>query len=411
MESQEALKKLIPMSEDEIDELMRSDIKITAPTLAETPINLMSPTKSIYGDFSMNSFVVVDAQETQAKSDCTNVYMESVVDLFRSLNAKVETLCLERSREKTALEKIRSHLSVEDVKGARDVINSLKRAEPEMNYLYESLIYKKLPDILIGIRQELVTVKETLFLLRNCYNDIEGKFIKKAEETERLQNLISQQSKDHKTQVESLISESNGIKDQLVEIYKEYSGGTPESLLTEDVVEETKKLVREQAKLIKELREEIIRKDETIGRFERKASLFDVTHLTSQVESLKETQRKLQDENLNLTQIVNKLSEKNTKLKQELIFFNGELKKSVEMLARKNETITRQKTLIELFQEKIGGGTAFPIEDLRKKKQEIEERLEKENDYFEKQKLRKEKEDCTKRLSDFLTLQMNKRDK
>jgi len=407
METQEAFKKLIPMSDDEINELVHSDINITSPSLSESLFPPKSPTKSIYADFSMNSFVVIDTPEV--REDTTNVYMESVVDLLRSLNTRMETLSLERTKEMVALEKIRSHLSVDDMRGAQGVLSELKRTNPEMVYLYEGLIYGRLPDMLIGIRQELVNVKETIFLLRNSYSEIEGKYLKRTEENERLQNLIGVQGREHKGQIEGLVTENSRVKDQLLELHREYSKEELESQLVDDVVEEIRRVMGGQRRTIQELGEEVGRKDEALGQFERKANMFEVSHLTKQVESLKETQRKLQDENLNLTQIVNKLSEKNTKLKQELIFFNSEVKKGAEALARKNETIARQKSLIELFQEKIGGGREFPIEDLRRKKEEIEERLENESDYFVKQKLQKEREDCTKRLSDFLNLQMNKR--
>lgn len=409
MDGEEALKNLIPMSDDEQDELVQNDIQITSRSIAETPIYLRSPTKSIYGDFSMNSFVIVDTADA-VKEDSTNVYMESVVDLVRTLNTKMDALFTEKTREKATIEKVRSLLSVNNTKGALSVLGEPMREDPGLMYLYEALVSRDIPEFVIGVRQELVGVSEDLFLLKNCYREVEAKFIKRVEENERLKGLISQQSKDHKAQVESLVSENNNTKDQLVTICKEYGAkDTLESLLEEDVLREIKTLVSTQSKQIAELREEVTRKDEIIGQFERRASTFEISHLTSHVESLKETQRKLQDENLNLTQIVNKLSEKNTKLKQELIFFNNELKKSVEALGRKNETIARQKSLIELFQEKIGGTATFPIEDLRRKKQELEERMEKENDYFVKQRLRKEREDCTKRLSDFLDLQVNRK--
>ncbi|ELA40932.1 uncharacterized protein VICG_02021 [Vittaforma corneae ATCC 50505] len=225
-----------------------------------------------------------------------------------------------------------------------------------------------------------------------------------------MRSMISQQSRDHKAQIDGLAAENNNIKDQLVKIHKDYGvAGALESLLEEDILKEIRNLVYSKCKLIDDLREEAMKKDEVIEQFERKANMFEVKHLSSQVESLKQTQHKLQDENLNLTQIVNKMSEKNTKLKQELLFFNSELKKAMELLGRKNETIYGQKSLIELFQEKISGASSFPIEDLKKKKLEIEERLEKENDYFVKQRLKREREDCSKRLSDFLNLQTAKK--
>lgn len=158
-----------------------------------------------------------------------------------------------------------------------------------------------------------------------------------------------------------------------------------------------------------ELNEGIAKKNEIIGRFERKAGMFGVSHLNSHVDSLKQVQHKAQDENLNLKQIINKFSEMITKLKQELIFFNSELKKAMEAVGRKNETISRQKSLTELLQGKIGGTSTCPIDALKKTKQEFEGRFEKENEYFVGQGLKREKDDCAKRLSVFLYIQINKK--
>ena len=77
--------------------------------------------------------------------------------------------------------------------------------------------------------------------------------------------------------------------------------------------------------------------------------------------------------------------------------------KNIEIVNKKNDTILRQKSLIELFQEKLSG-SSFPIEELRKKKLDIEHKLAEETDYFVKQNLKKESKDCEKRLSDFLSL-------
>ncbi|KAM0681300.1 hypothetical protein GINT2_000499 [Glugoides intestinalis] len=411
MDNDEALKKLIPMSDDEITSLLGNDLKISPPTLLDASKSPKSPVKTTYGDFSMNSFVIVDTPEYSDREDNCNVYMESVIDLFKTLNTKVEALKTERSVEKEALNKINAYLRMNDMKSALNTIKDISKEEDlESSVLYRAMIEKTIPNFLLTLRQTIMGIKEHTFQLMNLYKDIETKLYKKAEENERLKTIINQQSKEHKEQIESLVTENNDIKDEIYKLCKEY--GTEdklESLLEVDILKELKQLISRKTEMIDDLREEVIIKEEVINKFERKAGMLDVVQLNTQVDSLKQTQRKLQDENLNLTQIANKMSEKNTKLKHELLFFNSELKKAMEAVARKNDTIGRQKVLIELFQEKLSGPSGFPIEDLKKKKVEIEEKLMRETDYFTKQKLNKEKDDCIKRLSDFLNLEGNKK--
>lgn len=422
MDNKEALKKLIPMSDEEIENSYDEDIKMIAPVLTETSINMNSPTKTVYGDFSMNSFVIVDTPEDTYCENKTNrfkddkntikedVYMESILGLFKSLSVKIDSFYDMRSTEKDIIEKLSAYLTVNDTKSALQCIQEYKNdGNIDFMTVYHSLLQKTIPDFLISLRQKLITIREDLFTYHNCYKEVEDKLYKKAEECERLKNIINQQSKDFKTQIDGLVLENTNMKDDLLKIYNGYSTEKNlESQLEVDIIRNIREVLHQKCEVIDDLREEVLKKDEIIGQFERKAQMFEVTHLNSQVDSLKQTQHKLQAENLNLTNIVNKLSEKNTKLKQELIFFNNEMKKAMEAINRKNETISRQKSLIELFQDKLGGNESFPIEELRRKKKEIEERLAKETDYFVKQDLKKEKEDCAKRLSDFLMLQSNK---
>lgn len=416
MDNKEALKKLIPMSDEEIENSYDEDVKMLAPALTETSINMNSPTKTVYGDFSMNSFVIVDSPEDTLCENKSNrfskedVYMDSILGLFKSLSVKIDSLHDTRTTEKDVIEKLDAYLTVNDTKSAIQCIRQFRNEEStDWTWIYQSLLQKTIPDFLISMKQKLITVKEELFEYHNCYKEVEDKLYRRSEENERLKNIISQQSKDFKTQVDDLVLENTNIKDDLLKIYNEYgTGKNLESQLEVDIIKNIRKLFNQKCEVIDDLRGDILKKDEIIGQFERKSQMFEVAHLNAQVDSLKQTQHKLQTENLNLTNIVNKLSEKNTKLKQELIFFNNEMKKAMEAINRKNETISRQKSLIELFQDKLGGNESFPVEELRKKKKEIEERLSRETDYFVKQDLKKEKEDCAKRLSDFLMLQSNK---
>ncbi|ELA40933.1 uncharacterized protein VICG_02022 [Vittaforma corneae ATCC 50505] len=140
MDNKEALKKLIPMSDDELEDLAQNDIKISSPSLVETPMHLSSPSKTIYGDFSMNSFVIVDTADATVKEDNPNVYMESIIDLFRTLNMKIDSLSKDRSMERMVLEKTHGLLTVNDSKGALDTLRQLRDVGLNMSYLYEGTV-------------------------------------------------------------------------------------------------------------------------------------------------------------------------------------------------------------------------------------------------------------------------------
>ena len=403
------MKKLSPMDDKELKNNLESDENTLVNNGdgrgLENVFELNSPNNTVYGDFSMNSFLIVDTPEEEKKEDTSYVYMESIIDLIRGLNTKIDTLKSEKSEEKHILERVMSFLTIGDSQSAEEVIQTYNnQSNSASTEILVGLIQKTLPQFFINLKEELLNIKEIGLLLKNIYIETDSRFIKKLEENDRLKSIINQQSKDHKAQIDELSSENNHLKDEILKIVTEYGTDCKiESLLEEDILLNLKRIVKGKCAEISRLQDTLGNKEVALKEFYDKENSFDISHLNNQVESFKKSQKKLQDENLNLTQIVNKLSEKNTKLKQELIFFNSELKKAMDTLAKKNEAISRQKSLIELFQEKLSG-SSFPIEELRKKKGEIEKKLSEETDYFIKQNLKKESRDCEKRLSDFLSL-------
>lgn len=421
------LKKHSPMSDEEIEENSFTDINTAIPCITDNRFGLHSPDNTVYGDFSMNSFLIVDTpekdendqqidacisehaifiHEKEARNHETSyVYMESIIDLMKGLNTKIDTLQNERSEERLVLERAMSFFTIGDSRSAEEAIQCYSNiGNPVFSEIFMNLIRKTLPQFFINLKEELLNTKEIAITLKNIYTETDTKLFKKLEENERLKNIINQQSKDHKLQIEDLSKENNYLKDQILKITTEYGNDTDvESLLEDDILHNLKRIIQGKCKEIEALKDSLIKKDQALTDFYSKESSFDISHLNIQIEGYRKTQTKIQAENLNLTQIVNKLSEKNTKLKQELLFFNSELKKTMDMLGKKNDTISRQKSLIELFQEKLSG-SSFPIEELRKKKIEVEKKLISETDYFVKQDLKKKSEDCDKRLSDFLSL-------
>ncbi|ORD97928.1 hypothetical protein HERIO_258 [Hepatospora eriocheir] len=64
-------------------------------------------------------------------------------------------------------------------------------------------------------------------------------------------------------------------------------------------------------------------------------------------------QRTLRQENINSTEDLRKLTEKNFKYKQNLILFNDEVRKLLDKNKLQSETIIKQKKLIEVMQFKL----------------------------------------------------------
>lgn len=409
----------------------------TQNLLTESLKSLISPILPMknFEDFSQNSFVFVDTTDADfeyednsillennniieitnksdecIKNDVSNVYMKSILDLFRSLNFKIDNISLQKQTQKHIIEEVHGHLLLNDSKAALKTINRhLGDIKPEMTQLCEQFIRTTLKDAIFDLKNQILNVEETVNKAKNIYNEIESKLYKKLEENKRLMNIINQQSVDHKAQVDNLVQENSIMKDEIINLIKILNPTQAlDSKLQEDIIQVLKNKIEEKIVLVEDLQNDNFRKEGIIQDYVKKSSNFEVCHLNKQIVEFKITQKKLQDENINLSQIISKMSEKNTKLKQELVLFNTEYKRAVEAIKIKNETISRQKTLIEMFQEKLTGTNNFPIEELRKKKYDIESKLERENDFLVKQALKKEKNDCEKRLSDFLSIQSRK---
>lgn len=394
------LQNIVPMNLEEIDDAIPVDVSISAPSIKDSDYHVHISDNFQFADFSQNSFVV---QDEAASTPENNVYMESIVTLIGNINTKIEQMKDERTEDKIVLKKVLSFLKLGDMQSAEIEIEK-SNVEIDTKCILFELLEKILPDFFIKLKEEMVQIKESSIGLKVLFSELENKLFKKLEENDRLKTIISQQSKDHNQQIDELTKEHSTLKDRLEKMLQTFGGNRKiESYLHEDVINELEDILKSKDERVDNLEKQLLDKENKLNEYARKEKQFDVAYLNSQVDSFRELQKKLQDENLNLTNVVNKISEKNTKLKQDLIFFNSELKRASEAINKKNETISRQKSLIELFQDKISG-TSLPIEELRRKKFNIEQRLLKETDYFVKQNLKKEKEDCDKRLSDFLSV-------
>ena len=115
----------------------------------------------------------------------------------------------------------------------------------------------------------------------------------------------------------------------------------------------------------------------------------------------------MQFDNVNFSDAIQKLTEKNIKLKQEVIGLSNENKKYTKALKQKNDSINRQKSLIEMFQNNLSGSSEFSIVELQRKKEELEIKIANEKDFLKKLELKREKQDCERRLSDFTLFIVN----
>lgn len=424
------LENLIPMSDDE-KEVGDEPIErqIIAPNVCDNTLMIGSPMKSFIGDFTDNSFIyngdeIINIGRMNLDNKCreleapavipyadreSNVYMEAAVDLFQKLNIKVEKLMQQKSREGLIVEECYKRLLLNDIRGAMLLLRPCTDARVGNTETVLAFIGREWPEFIHSVKDDFIKMKDATHRIKCVLSSIVDRASRKMEECERLKGIINRQNTEHTAQMDTLVSENNSLKEGLIEILGAFGPKNAlDSRLETDLLSNIRALLARQAAKIAELKEREHEKDAAIEGFREQAASYEVGSLRQQIEDYRQMQKRLQAENLNFSGVIQKLSEKNIKYKQDLVLFNSELKRSIEALKVKTETIARQKTLISLFQDKLGGSNEYPLEELRRKKKELESKLENENDYFVKQQLRKEKVDCERRLSDFNSLQQQK---
>lgn len=337
----------------------------------------------------------------------SSVYMAAAVDLFQRLDGKIEYLLSQRTIERTALEEALFLLSSGDPLQAAKALNrhlSSTHPSPDSRLLL-SAAAEGLTRRVTEAQSLFLRMQKRLFDLQILFDRIASGSTARAADLVQLGQTLDQQSQSHQQQIDALVSDNNELKEGLTRILEKY--GTAEALesrLQSDLFSSVEFLITSQDETIKSLREQIHQKDLKMRDHEKRAEEYDVVFLRRQLGEQKDRLRTLQSENLNFSHSVQKLSEKNIRHKQELILFNEELKKSLAAIKTKNDTIARQKDLINILQSKISGSYNYTVEELRQKKAELERQLSVEQDYLRKNHMEREIQDCAQRLTDFLQL-------
>lgn len=349
----------------------------------------------------------VDGNGTEVSEEETapSVYMSAAIDLFQKINNRMNHLVNQKSGDKIILEESYKRIMANNLKGALTLMKPHVNVQNNNEEVVLSFIDNDWPRFVYNLKNELINIKERIFQIKNIFNFVIDGLERKNEECVRLQRIVTKQKIEHTEQVDTLMAENNELKEGLIGILEKYgSEGTLESKLEVDLLENVKFLITSNEEKVRELKEDGRKKTRLLEEYERKARDCDVVRLEKELDEMKQRQKRLQVENLNFSHAIQKLSDKNIKHKQDLILFNTELKKSVETIKTKNETISRQKTLITLFQNKLGGSFDYTIDELKKKKEELAMCIVKERDYLKRESLEKEIQDVSKRLVDFLNL-------
>jgi len=393
-------------------------------------------------DSEAGSITGSEAENTShpnAPNDKENIYMDFIFNLFQTINDRLKYLINKQNEyeKKSGDEKKNEesvHLRIEIL--FQNVKADLKRIkEYDLKRLKE---------------YDLKRLKEYVREIQRRYNSNQDSNKALMKEGKKLQDMLASQAKDHRHEIETLVNERMVIKDKLCRILRaagndnenrnddnenrndekegndennnrndgngvNYENGVNDYLnpslaikgnegLEDDVIESIRLLIKNLNKKIKRMGEMNWNLKTENAKFKEKESSFDVLGLKKELKRSKEYEKVLKSENLCFSQAIQKLSEKNIKMKQELVQSNREIKRIEEALKMKESTIERQKSLILMLQNKVMHRFDFPIDDLQKKIEGVQGRIEKENDFFKRQRLVNEKEDLERRLRDFLNL-------
>lgn len=326
--------------------------------------------------------------------------MKGMLELFEQLNFKLDAMARWRSAEKSTITEARSFIELGRYDRAKRALSTHCNPDScQADLLREVWNEEKLKMLNSVLKAKTAISKLELFV-----NNLLAIMDRKANENDRLREVIKSQHSEHLAQLESVVEENSNLKNGVVRLVQEYSHD-PNSKLEDDLLLTLEISMKKSRDEVSVLSNKIAAQESEIKTLRSHESNLNLNQLKKRLESSFITRKKLEEQNLQFNEIIKKLSDENVKRRKDLETLNEEMKRIIHGSKRKDETITRQRVLIQLFQNKLGGSCVVPIEELRRRKERIVQQLSVERDFIKKDILRKEAEDCDRRLSDFIKLQ------
>jgi hypothetical protein len=254
--------------------------------------------------------------------------MKSILDLYRALNSKIDKMAIVRTDNDFILENIYNYLILGDIKGALDTFSSNFKERPNFSLIIRKLTEEMLPEFELKTKNLLLKIKDKLLALKELLKLSMEITYKKADECERLEIIINKQNIDYNQQRDSLLNEKNEIKDLLIKLLFDF--GNSNSLISQidlDLINEIKNILESKNANIFNLGKENEELKNMTKDLKLKIKNLESQTSTKQIEEQKEIIKRLQFDNVNFSDAIQKLTEKNIKLKQEVIGLSNENKK------------------------------------------------------------------------------------
>lgn len=357
-----------------------------------------------YSELEKNLSRISD--DNSVVNDPSLVYVKSILELFKNINTKLTALDEKKTNEQKILEECYKMASVKDANIKSFLGKHIEKVDKEE--VTKFFVLNKVPRELTEILTQKVKIYKMFVNYKGKINEMCNVFELLKREKERLVHENIKIQEEGENVCRSLLEDENKHKESLLKIIRKEDSETcaeDKSYLKNDLISALENIVETKNSCIEKKEKDILRLKE-----EQNALKLQLQEMKDQKEVVAEHTvriRKLQNDNIFLSQKTNKLTEENIKYQKDLVMFNTEIKKLLGSDKIKTETIMRQKRLIEMYQKQLCGTNTLTdafakIEKLKENKVMLDERLKKEENAERKRVLQKQKDDCEKRLSDLL---------
>jgi hypothetical protein len=372
-------------------------------SLSDMKIVLHKDDSLLRSEADNSAFVFDEMSHIDAPDDEDHVYLANIYETYSKLDRKVELLLGREYFDKAFVKLIYGLICRGEYRAAREsILRELEDRDPmferEKYVLREvidsELVESKLLPALGAAKEEMLAIEETKMRLEKAFFSLR--------EVHLRSNLESAKRNAE------LMSERDRCSMELEKMRRDYAR-TYEEL--RDMLEYSTEGLDE-PRLLKELRASVEHARSKLQRLEEEnAGLRTKTREMEGVKDIENTLgaarreiQKLQDENLTFSDAINKLNERNIRLKKDCVMLNDALKKAVDSSKRKGSTIEKQRRMIEILQSKVGTSPALPLVELREKIDGLRDRIENETDLDSRKVLVDEVADYEKRMADFLSI-------
>ena len=277
---------------------------------------------------SSESDIILDNINNQSKilNNLDSIDSKIIIDLFENINSKINELLQSKSYDYKLLKNCYKYIMLEDYTTVKKLllsrIDPISKSDLMIHYLSGNGIneIKTIQKMLNDVQQKITVINPIINKIISLSHDLNKENIMLISKIDEIEKTAT-----HKYDL--LLLETNKFKNELINIIQ-FETSTNDNNYDNKSISELFQLLKDH---LNRYKNDIL----NVKRQKNSENSSNIDELNTYILDLKKQIDKLQKDNLKITQNQTKLTEKNIKYQKDLIIFNNEIKKLIEMFQEK----------------------------------------------------------------------------